>query len=148
MDEIQGRFLALLKQEEAALIDLHDILQQEMNALKSRNTDLVNELIESKNVLLNRIGMLDKQRQLFIENNHSSSLNNNYIDQINILNDKIKTSLDKCKHQNKINGGIIEMSMFFNQNILNIMRGSNQEATYSAKGKDNSQNAQHSIARV
>ena len=150
MDEVQGRFLALLKQEEAALDDLHELLKKEMSALKAHNTELINELINSKNSLLNKLGMLDKQRQLYVDNeNNMLHGDNTFTNQINLLSEEIKSSLDKCKHQNKINGGIIEMSQLFNKKMLDIICGnSDQETTYSAEGKNNSRNNQHSLAHV
>ena len=150
MDEVQGRFLALLKQEEAALDELHELLKKEMSALKAHNTELIDELINSKNSLLNKLGMLDKQRQLYVENEHNMlHSDNTFTNQINLLSEEIKSSLDKCKHQNKINGGIIEMSQLFNKKMLDIICGnSDQETTYSAEGKNNSRNNQHSLAHV
>ena len=150
MDEVQGRFLALLKQEEAALDELHELLKKEMSALKAHNTELIDELINSKNSLLNKLGMLDKQRQLYVENEHNMLHGDNtFTNQINLLSEEIKSSLDKCKHQNKINGGIIEMSQLFNKKMLDIICGnSDQETTYSAEGKNNSRNNQHSLAHV
>ena len=147
---MQGRFLALLQQEESVLEDLHTLLKQEMDALKSRNTNLIHEILESKNVVLNRLGMLDKQRQLYIEDENNTLVNDNsFLNQINNMSSKIKSSLDKCKHQNKINGGIIEMSQLFNEKILDIMQGNNDKGKlYSAKGKSESNHSQHSIARV
>ena len=150
MDETQEKFLALLKQQESALEDLHNLLTKEMHALKARDTDLLYELIKSKNELLNKVGMLDKQRQLYLEGEEKSLINDSfYINQINNLGEEIKIKLDKCKHQNKINGGIIEMSQLFNEKILNIMQGkTNTEITYSAEGKNKPGNTQHSLARV
>ena len=150
MDEVQGRFLTLLKQEETILDELHELLQKEMNALKAHDTELIYELVNSKNSLLDKLGMLDKQRQLYVENERNLLLaDNTFTNQINFLSEEIKSSLDKCKHQNKINGGIIEMSQLFNKKMLDIVCGnSDKEATYSAEGKNNSGNNQHSIAHV
>lgn len=153
MNETQGRFISLLKQEETALEDLYGLLMKELVALKDRNTDLITELAEAKNSMLNKLGMLDKQRQLYVENeehyNEIHGSNTTFVNEINNLSSDIQVSLDKCKQQNNINGGIIEISQLFNEKILDIIYGNfDKQTTYSAEGKNNSNNNQHSLARV
>ena len=119
MDETQGRFIILLKQEIAALEELHVLLKNELLALKERDSDQVSLMAKQKNELLNKVGMLDKQRQLYIEDDtHLIYTDNVFSENINILSNKIEVCLDKCRHQNNINGGVIEMSMLFNKKIL------------------------------
>lgn len=153
MNETQARFLSVLKQEASVLQNVHEILLEENNALKERSTDLIDQMTEQKNMMLDQLAVLDKQRQLYIEdethfyeiNDHKTAFSQN----INTLNIEIQNSLEKCKQQNKINGGIIEMSHMFNEKILNIIYGnSEKEVTYNPEGKNNSVSNQQSIARV
>lgn len=150
MNETQGRFIALLKQEASALEDLYALLMKELVALKDRNSDTITELAEAKSSVLNKLAMLDKQRQLYIENEeHPIVEDNPFSDNITTLSSEIEVCLDKCRHQNNINGGIIEMSQLFNEKILDIICGNfDEEVTYSADGKNNAKNNQHSLAHV
>ncbi len=148
MDENQGRYLSLLKQEETALEDLYGLLLKELVALKERNSESISELAEEKNTMLSKLGALDKERQLYIDTEHPDN-NVVFNDEIGTLSNEIKIRLDECKKQNSINGGIIEMSQLFNEKILDIICGnSDKQTTYSATGKNHSKNSQHSIARV
>jgi flagellar biosynthesis protein FlgN len=153
MNETQGRFVSLLKQETTVLEDLYGLLMKELVALKDRDSDLITDIAEAKNSKLNKLGMLDKQRQLYLENeehyNEVHGGNTPFVNEIDKLSSEIQICLDKCKQQNNINGGIIEMSQLFNEKILDIMCGnSDKPTTYSAEGKNNSKNSQHSLARV
>ena len=153
MNQTQGRFLSVLKEESSILESLHNVLLEEHSALTNRNSDLITELADRKATILEKLGILDKQRQLYTDNKtHFYELNDEktaFYSHIKALNNEIHDSLDKCKHQNKINGGIIEMSYMFNEKILDIIFGnSEKEATYSAEGKNNLNNTQHSLARV
>ena len=150
MDETQGRFLALLQQESTLLDELYQLLKQETKALKEKNIELMNKLLESKNVLLDKLGMLDKQRQLYVEREASQTpMEESMGLKVQEMNRSIQERLDNCKHQNNINGGIIEVTRLFNQKILDIVHGQpDQENTYSAEGKNRTRHTQHSIARV
>ncbi len=148
MDENQGRYLSLLKQEETALEGLYDLLLKELVALKERNSESISELAEEKSTILNKLGVLDKERQLYIDTEYPDN-NVVFNDEIGTLSNEIKIRLDKCKKQNSINGGIVEMSQLFNEKILDVICGnSDKQTTYSATGKNQSKKSQHSIARV
>ena len=148
MSNNQGRLTSILKQETTALENLYSLLMKELVALKDRNSELISELSEEKNTMLNNIEQLDMDRQRCIQEeapNESLTFTN----EINSLSSEIEICLDKCKQQNSINGGIIEMSQLFNEKMLNIIFGnSDKEMTYSANGKNNSTNNRHSFARV
>lgn len=153
MSETQERFLSLLKQEISILNNLHDVLLKELGALKQRDSDLIIELGEEKTAMLNKLGMLDNQRQLYIENEeHHYEVHDtktHFSNEIKLLNNEIQDNLKKCKQQNKINGGVIEISQLFNEKILDIFYGNTDEqSTYSAEGRNNSNVNQHSLARV
>jgi len=148
MNENQGRLKLLLKQESTALEDLYGILMKELVALKEHNSDAINELAEEKNTMLNKLGILDKERQLCVEaETHENNVT--FTNEIGLLSNEIEICLDKCKHQNNINGGIIEMSQLFNEKMLDIICGNSEQlTTYSATGKNNTTSNQHSLARV
>jgi len=150
MDETQDKLKSLLQQQSAALENLHTTLMEEYHALKERNAESVNKLSGEKNRLLNELETLDKERQrylLSVTQNEKSNVNINH--EIKQLSDEIEVSLNNCKQQNNINGGIIEMSKSFNENMLNIICGNtNKETTYASTGKSNTNKNQHSLGRV
>jgi flagellar biosynthesis protein FlgN len=149
MSEVQENFVSILKQEATALEDLYGLLMKELVALKERNTDSITELSKEKNNALDKLGMIDKERQLYIEDKtHNSNFANK--NEINELSSEIEICLKKCKQQNNINGGIIEMSQLFNEKILDIVCGNHeQQTTYGATGKNHSKNnQQHSLGRA
>lgn len=144
----QGRLISLLQQESASLDELYAVLMKEFSALKVRNLDSITMFSEEKAALLDKLEKLDKERQLCLQ--EENQVNNQiYSDEINHLNNKVETSLNKCKNQNNINGGIIEMSKLFNEKMLDIISGnSHQETTYGATGKSNSDKNRHSLGRA
>lgn len=144
----QGRLKSILKQEATALESLYGLLMKELVSLKDRNSDSVSKLSEEKNTMLNKLEQLDKERQLCVKDGaHEQDLT--YTNEINVLSSEIEICLDKCKQQNNINGGIIEMSLLFNEKILDIICGNfDKQTTYGATGKNNTKNNQHSLARV
>lgn len=153
MSETQGRFLSLLKQETSLLNELHDVLIKELVALKERNTDLIAELSKEKTSMLDQLGMLDNQRQLYLENEkHHYEIHDektSFSSEVKLLHNEIQDYLKKCKQQNKINGGVIEISQLFNEKILDIFYGNtDKQTTYSAEGRNKSNIDQHSLARV
>jgi flagellar biosynthesis protein FlgN len=153
MNEVQGKFISLLKQETSVLEELHDILLKELAALKERDSDLITELSKVKTVMLDKLGMLDNQRQLYTDSEeHHYEINDgrtSFSNQFKLLNTEIQDQLKKCKQQNKINGGVIEISQLFGEKMLNIIYGNyDKQTTYSAEGKNNSNTGQHSLARV
>ena len=150
MDETQGRFVSLLEQEVALLKNLKDLLIEETDALKAKDDNLINDITANKNPLLDKLGILDKQRQLFLESGGNSAVYDQAFEsQISKMKETIQQLLDECKHQNKINGSIIEISQLFNNRMLDIVFGNDsQNETYSAEGKNSSKSYQNSIARV
>ena len=150
MNETEGRFITLLKQEINTLEELHALLLDELAALKQRDSDLIENLAEEKNKLLNKIGMLDKQRQLYVEEHTDANYEeNSFTKTMSELSGNIEASLEKCRHQNQINGGVIEISTLFNKKILDIVCGNNtEEVVYCADGKNDSNKNQNSLAHV
>jgi flagella synthesis protein FlgN len=148
MSEIHGRLKSLLKQESSALEELYTVLMKELVALKEHDSESVIVLSEEKNTLLTELEKLDKDRQFCVQAN-SSSENLIFKDDINQLSTEIEVCLNKCKQQNSINGGIIEMSRLFNEKMLDIICGNTaNETTYGSTGKNNTNSNQHSLGRV
>ena len=121
---------------------------KELVALKKRDAESISALAIEKNSLLNDLEKIDQERQHFIQNSHASE-NQPVSNEIDLLSNEIENCLNKCKKQNSINGGIIEMSKLFNEKMLDIISGNPaKESTYGASGKNNSAKNQHSLGRV
>ncbi|MBL1140452.1 MAG: flagellar protein FlgN [Proteobacteria bacterium] len=149
MNENQGGLPDILEQEVNTLEGLYSLLLKEMVALKERNSDSINQLSKEKNSMLNKLDQLDKERQLCVTENSIQDTNLTFTNDIDALSKKIEVCLNKCKKQNSINGGIIEMSQLFNEKMLDIICGnSDKETTYGATGKNSTTNNQHSLGRV
>ena len=149
METNQGRLKSLLQQESSTLEDLYAVLMKELVALKERDTESVTLLSQEKNTLLNELQKLDKERQLCLQSTSSQTGNTGFIDGINQLTNEIEACLNKCKKQNSINGGIIEMSKLFNEKMLDIICGNaDKETTYGSTGKNNTDKNQHSLGRA
>ncbi len=149
MNNNQGRLTSILKQEASALEGLYSLLMKELVALKENDSESINTLSEEKNIMLDELQQLDNERQLFINTEKKLPVNSTFSNDISILSNEIKICLNKCKQQNNINGGIIEMSQLFNTKMLDILSGnSEKQSTYDVTGKSDTQNSQHSIARV
>ncbi len=150
MGNTQARLESLLQQESAALENLHIAMLKEHHALKERNAESVSKLSEEKNILLNKLETLDKERSLYLQSvSHAEKSSSNVNNQINQLSNEIKTCLNKCKKQNNINGGIIEVSTLFNEKMLDVICGNtSKETTYASTGKSNTNKKQHSLGRV
>lgn len=148
MNNNQGRLPSILKQEATALEDLYSVLMKELVALKEHNSESISTLSEEKNVMLNKLQQLDKERQLCVTADAPEN-NSTITNEINVLSKEIEICLDKCKQQNSINGGIIEMSQLFNAKMLDIICGNtDKQTTYGVTGKNQTNNNQNFIARV
>ena len=148
MESNQGRLKSLLQQESSTLEDLYETLMKELIALKERDADSVTLLSQEKNTLLNELQKLDTERQLYLQSSFSKA-SAGVTDEINQLTNEIEACLKKCKKQNSINGGIIEMSKLFNEKMLDIICGNaDKETTYGSTGKNNTDKNQHSLGRV
>ena len=135
MNDNQGRLTSLLKQESTALESLYAVLMKELVALKERNSESIISLSKEKNNLLNNLENLDRERQLCLQD--KAQINTPVVsDEINQLSNEIEICLSKCKKQNSINGGIIEVSKLFNEKMLDIICGNTKRIRHTVpRGK-------------
>lgn len=147
--------------------DLHDILtgcatqldklvtllQEEHEALTARDVTAVQACTVRKHELLAQLEILDQQRNKasVLLDNHNEAVNNGVAtkDDFTELKQQIKTLLDKCRHQNDINGAIIDISTQFNKRILDVMLGgSSSESLYDSAGRKSRTNPYQSVAKI
>ena len=146
----QGRIIEILTSELTVLKELHELLCKEHSALKNKDNDLVDKYNLSKSALLKQLDELEIKRQQCVTNNpERTGLERTLTAEQQELESKINHYLDQCKHQNRINGSIIEISLLFSHRIMDIFKGNiTNGETYGASGKNENKNAPHRIAQV
>ena len=117
------------------LNELTALLEQEQEALMSRDYTCLNECTERKNALLEKLAVFEVELQ--------SMKNPGQQDEITSL-------LKKCRELNEINGGIIEVSRQFNQRMLRTILGGSGEGdnTYDAGGQNAGMGPSQVVARI
>jgi len=134
--------LSLLKNIQQHSQQLIDCLKQEKLALNENHLDKLNEISSEKQLLLDQLSQLDKQRA-------ASSANENFNEFITNSNnqplikqwDLTRQTISECQQLNEINGRLINKRSQINQDILSILSGRNEQAdeTYNAKGSQSNQ---------
>jgi len=150
INDYQGRLLTLFNQQLESLKELHRVLLDECEALKQRDTTLIEALAEKKHQLLNIIAELDNKRQIHTDNLPHDAINILFDDnQIVFIKNEIDDLLQQCRHQNQINGGIIEINQLFCSKVLDIVRGEyGDNELYGASGKNLGSHTAQSLARI
>jgi len=124
----------LLNQQEAELNKLNSLLANELEVLKKRDLELLEQTAAEKEACLNDINQLDqaiKQLTSFDElkqdDNHSEQVT------------RIITLLGDCKEQNEVNGQIINNSQIAMNRFKTMLQKSiaNNSMTYDGKGRTN-----------
>jgi len=129
--------LSLLKNIQQHSQQLFECLRLEKQALETNQLDTLAEISSQKQVLLDQLDQLDKQRaaisceknfNTFIINSKDKILINQWKQTHKVITD--------CQQQNEINGRLINKRSQVNQDILSILSGRNMQTdeTYNAKG--------------
>lgn len=136
----------ILQQENTCLSQVLKLLNQENDAILSRETSIMGSLLDKKTHLLSKLEQLDKQRQSFFEHTSGKAYNkqefSHFIKQqvsqalISIWQE-VKQQLSECKKQNEINGRVISIRKENTEQILQILLGRPKSAppTYSHLGQ-------------
>ncbi len=124
--------------------DLQKLLVAEEAALRSRDSEFIQNCTEKKNILLERFESFEVKRK---EIQDSVSDTKNQV--ISDKHSKLQKMLENIQHQNTVNAGIIKVSQEFTQQILNIMRGVTQhQTTYDQSGNTSNNNSNQYLAKV
>tara|TARA_B110000014_G_C20117538_1_gene590738 strand:+ start:1759 stop:2193 length:435 start_codon:yes stop_codon:yes gene_type:complete len=131
--------LDLLKKQQDSLITLTKILKDEFEILKSRDRSYLAQNAEKKIIALNIISDVDQAIKTHLID-HPIEPSEQVI--FNEQESAVKKLLNQCKHQNKVNGQIINSSQIAINRFKNMMQKSlkNQSATYDSKGLTNLSN--------
>ena len=129
--------LSLLKNIQQHSQQLIDCLNQEKLALNKNQLDKLNEISSEKQILLDQLNQLDKQRAASSTNENFNKFIANSNNQPLIKQwDLTRQTISECQQLNEINGRLINKRSQINQDILSILSGRNEQAdeTYNAKG--------------
>ena len=149
----QERFLDILNHYDQQLENLIKLLHEEHESLRTRDIACLEKCTKNKHKLLQQLETLEsKRKQLnkqLLDQIKDGSTNDPTSQEIIDLNNRIQLLLDNCRHQNEINGAIIEISRQFSQQLLGIMFGAPpSESIYNSAGQNATQFPGQSVARI
>ena len=118
------------------LEELLGLLRQEHAALTGRDSAALEQCTDAKHLLL---AELEKQ-----------SVGNDEINSLDpVLKERIKSLLEQCRQQNRVNGVMIDASRRLNDRMLQIMLGSTSGSfVYDAAGKNSTRLPTQTITRA
>jgi len=122
---------SVLRDETDAASRLLEILRREREALGSHALDELREAAQSKESLIATLEELAGQQNELLRRagidpgtqNLEDALRGAGLESIGRRWEELRGVLSQCQHQNQINGGIIEISRRFAQQVLDTLRG-------------------------
>ncbi len=103
------------------------LLSREKDALDTRATNAVIDLAAEKERLAARLEELGSQRRALSSGGDVTS---------GTRWEELRDLLRACRHQNVVNGSVIELSRRFTEQLLGMIRGtSSQETLYGPEGR-------------
>lgn len=135
--------------EHDCLDRLDKVLRSEREALRSRQLKEINTNSDKKQALINELEMLDQRRRDLIAQMTATDSSKTLSDDIMSRDNLLKKRLQDFQHSNRINLGIIELSRILTDQMLNILRGEqNNDDLYDPGGTHNKSGFTKSIAKV
>ena len=141
----------LLTQETLLATKLLELMQQEQNVLEQGLLEPLKTITIDKADCLDQIEAISRKRVqlLFSLSKAPSTVERmkDYIanqpqpinESLTLAVENLELALDKCRHQNSVNGMVISMSQRNVQRNLNILKGTDSESmTYTQKGQTTS----------
>lgn len=152
----QARLSMLLEQELETSKQLKQLLSAEQNALTGRNIPAFEEIIESKRLMLERLGQHEQARFFLLESNGLNNGPDGMDEYINRCNDDgrltdlwqqlLSIAVD-CRDHNRKNHQLVELLGVHTRNALCILRGETMEQNvYGPDGDTSDPHANRSIA--
>jgi len=127
------------------LNQLNTILEEEYDALKSRNISTLDDCLKNKDNIVSFLENYDRENNVILTKAKNIRDNSAVIS----FKKRIKNLIEICNKQNQINGAIIDTSNQFNQRMLNAMLGKGSEnKLYDPNGKSESDFTKSSMARI
>lgn len=146
----RSELIGIYETEFAFIDQLEELLNQERQALQSRDADAITDITARKQSLLERLEAVDVQRRKGTE----ALLNRESEDGLDAFiksrDESLKESLRNFQHENRINMGILELGRIFTADILSILRGQphGHSPTYDTRGNRDNSPGTKSITKV
>lgn len=147
MDSLQAKFSQIVQRELDELAKLEEILRQEHDTLKQRDSDALIEITQVKQKLIESVESFWNERLVLLQGAGYST------DKEAVLNlvstdsqlvsqwDELESVLLNCQQQNQVNGLLVDMSRQQTQQLLSILLGEDSlkgAELYDAKGSTSS----------
>jgi len=148
MNQETQKLSQLINKETNLAKGLLDLMLSEKSYLEDGSVEKLNKITEQKAGYLDQLEITSRNRaQLLLALSRAPTTverMNQYIskqptvdrEHLSVAVEKLEQSLEKCRHQNSVNGMVISMSQRNVQRNLNIMKGTDTESmTYTQKGQ-------------
>jgi len=147
----RSELIGIYETEFAFIDQLEELLNQERQALQSRDADAITDITARKQSLLEHLEAVDVQRRKGTEALLKNRDSEDGLDAfINSRDESLKESLRNFQHENRINMGILELGRIFTADILAILRGQphGHSPTYNTRGNRDNSPGTKSITKV
>lgn len=121
--------LQTLEKQHNALFEMSELLTQELDAISSRDHELLLSVVETKRALLTQIEQQDKAIATLIANHDTTEMH-----EFEPLINKINSQLLACKKQNDVNQVAANQSQIASNKLKDILFGKSQGG-YDKSGK-------------
>ncbi len=138
--------------------NLNTLLSTEKECLTQRTYNQLKDIAESKQNLINLIEQNNQQKieliKKYLSEDSGESIMKALVTEYGVkpvaefkaLNQALEDKLEKCRHENAVNGQVIVRTLENNQELIDIITGkSNQDNLYNAMGKVSNQTPSNPI---
>ena len=126
----------LLENIDICTDELYQCLKDEQNALANNQYETIMSLAEHKQSLVSKLEQLDQQRLQLCGNTDFALLLSQSDPELSLTWQTLTEKIQRCQHQNEVNGGILKRRNQMALEMLNIFTGrnNNDETTYGPGG--------------
>lgn len=148
---------SLLHADQADITSLSQVIQQEREALSSRDSIAINKITEHKKSLIQSIDQRAKQKAQLLAKSRlgirpgkvTEGLRTLNDDQLLILWEDTRTALEKCKEENLTNGLLISRFLQRTNKLMSIIRGQGTSPSlYGQQGKETAYSGSQHIGKA
>jgi flagellar biosynthesis/type III secretory pathway chaperone len=142
MSQFSSQLIALLHHDSNDLKQLNELLDQEIEALESRNISLTETLSKSKAQLINQLESRAKDKANLLAHSGLDVAPGKVEPALKQLGDdallecwhNVRKLMAECKDKNQINGNVINHSLQRTNRLMTIIRGQNNAPSLYGQG--------------
>lgn len=126
----------ILEQIAASSAELFQCLTKEHDALSLNQLDKLSLISEQKNTLVNKLELLDQQRQQTCQQQEFTEYLNSIDSKLTAYWKSVSKVVKKCQQQNEVNGRLLNRRNTLARETLELFTGKklNNQHTYGADG--------------